>query len=238
LGALQQRRNGDNARMAINALLVHGAGGGAWEWNVWARVLAAAGARAEAIELVPAAGGLRATRLADYVAQVRAAALALPAPRVLVGASLGGLLAARVADDVGATALVLVNPLSGGAQPPRDAHDGVVPWRRTGLERTRRAMPDADDAACLFAAARWRDESASVLEDARAQVTVRPACPVLVLASEHDDDVAPSTSRAVADAWGADFALVRGAGHLGPLLGGAAATTAELTFAWCRALRA
>ena len=217
--------------MPINALLVHGAGGGAWEWAVWRRVFAAAGLRADAIELEPATNGLRATRLADYVAQVRTAALALPAPRVLVGASLGGLLAATVADAVDAAALVLVNPMSRAASVKRDG-DGVVRWSRTGLARTRRAMPDADAAACLYAAARWRDESAAVLDEARATDLARPACPVLVLASERDDDVPAAATRALADGWCADFVLLRGASHVGPLLNRDAAHAAEHAATW------
>jgi predicted alpha/beta hydrolase family esterase len=235
LGALQHARTSDNRAMPINALLVHGAGGGAWEWNVWRRVFAAAGVRADAIELVPAPRGLAGTRLADYVAQVRAAALALPSPRALVGASLGGLLAAMVADAVEADALVLVNPLLRVAARRRESADGVVRWSRTGLERTRRAMPDADDAACLYAAARWRDESAAVLDEAWSTDLARPLCRVLVLASELDNDVPAAATRTLAVDWGADFALSRGASHVGPLLNRDAAHAAELVLAWLAA---
>lgn len=229
--ALQHGANGDNGAMSINALLVHGAGGGAWEWHAWRRVFAASGLRADAIDLTPAAEGLRATRLADYAAQVRDAALVLPAPRVLVGASLGGLLATLVADAVEAAALVLVNPLPRAAA-PRAGVDGIVPWSRTSLARTRAAMPDADDAACLYAAARWRDESAAALADARAAGGSVPKCPTLVIASEHDDDTPAAGSRALADAWRADFVLLPGASHLGPLLGRDAARVAESAARW------
>ena len=83
-------------------LLVHGAGGGGWEWNVWRGVWEAAGFRVAAPDLVPVRGDVAATRLQDYQAQVSAALAALPRPRVLVGASLGGLLAliGRVVADV------------------------------------------------------------------------------------------------------------------------------------------
>src|SRR5688572_28720195 len=92
-----------------SALMVHGAGGGGWEWNVWARVFAAHGWRVEAPDLQPVAAGLAATRLRDYAAQVAGSLARLPLPRVVVGASLGGLLALRCAAD--ADALVLINPL-------------------------------------------------------------------------------------------------------------------------------
>jgi len=235
---VQQRAKGDNSAMPINALLVHGAGGGAWEWGAWQRVLAVAGVRGHAIELAAVPAGLAGTRLADYAAQVRSVAQALPEPRVIIGASLGGTLAALVADEVAARALVLVNPLLAGAVAPQrtDARDGVVPWSQTSLERTRRAMPDADDATCIHAAARWRDESAAVLDDARALRIARPACPVLVLASERDDDISAEASRALAHDWRADFVLLRGASHVGPLLGRDAARVAELVSAWLHAL--
>ena len=95
----------DRARVAV---CVHGAGGGGWEWTIWARVLAARGWRVVAPDLLPAADGLAATALADYRAQVLAwCAQASPSP-LLVGASLGGLLALSIAAQANARALVLV----------------------------------------------------------------------------------------------------------------------------------
>ena len=47
------------------ALLVHGAGGGGWEWNVWRGVWEAAGFRVAAPDLVPVRGDVAATRLQD-----------------------------------------------------------------------------------------------------------------------------------------------------------------------------
>ena len=47
-------------------VFVHGAGGGGWEWDAWARVFAAEGWRVFAPDLQPAAEGLAATRLDDY----------------------------------------------------------------------------------------------------------------------------------------------------------------------------
>ncbi|HEY4556436.1 MAG TPA: hypothetical protein VIG68_08390, partial [Lysobacter sp.] len=61
-------------RPPINLLLVHGAGGGGWEWAIWQRVFDARGWTSAAPDLQPAAAGLAATGLDDYLAQVRAAA--------------------------------------------------------------------------------------------------------------------------------------------------------------------
>ena len=94
-------------------------------------------------------------------------------------------------------------------------------------------MPDADDAACLYAFRRWRDESGAVMNAALAGVAVqRPACPVLVIASERDEDVPLEVSRELAAEWGGDFVRVPGASHVGPLLGASAARCAEMVVAW------
>src|SRR5688500_5816290 len=91
-----------------HAVLVHGAGGGAWEWNVWRAVFAARGIDVVAPDLRPVAAGLAATGFGDYVGQVADALQALPRPRALVGASLGGLLALACQGQT--DALVLINP--------------------------------------------------------------------------------------------------------------------------------
>ncbi len=224
-------------------LCVHGAGAGGWEWQVWRRVFEAHGFATSAPDLVASAGGLAVTRFADYRAQLVAHARVLggsPAPLAVVGASLGGLLALSVAVEVGAAALVLVNALPPAglvATQPGDPHEAIVPWGRCrSLASTRRALPDADDATALHAFRRWRDESGAVLDEARAGIAVeRPRCPVLVMSSEYDDDVPPLASRGLAVRLGADFESLRGASHVGPLLGTRAATIAGRTVDWLRA---
>lgn len=218
-------------------VLVHGAGAGGWEWAAWARVFAAAGHVVAAPDLAPAPAGLAATGFDDYLAQVRAWVAASPRPRVLVGASLGGLLAAAAADGV--DALVLVNPLPPAGLPGGDPVPELVPWgRRASLAGTRRALPGADDAAALFAFRCWRDESGRVLREARAGRPVpRPAVPVLVIASDGDTDVPPAASAALAADWGASLWRVPG-GHVDPLLGRQAPALAEAVLGWIAALRA
>src|SRR5262249_20334500 len=148
----------------------HGAGGGGWEWTVWQRVFAAHGWPALAPDLRPCAAGLAATRLDDYAAQVRDWCAGCRGPFVLIGASLGGLLAAMVAATAPCGALVLVNPLAPvdlASRVERANQGDLVPWGRArSLAGTRRALPDADDAACRFAFRRWRDESGAALRDA------------------------------------------------------------------------
>jgi pimeloyl-ACP methyl ester carboxylesterase len=217
---------------------VHGAGGGGWEWGIWARAFAVSGRGVLAPDLAPARGGLAATRLADYRAQVAAWCRASSAGGVdLIGASLGGLLALIVAREVHARTLVLVNPMPPAGSPSAGQSPAVIRWRSgASLHGTRRAIPDADEAACAFAFRRWRDESGKVLDEARAGLVVDPPdCPVLVIASEHDLDVPSESSRALAAMLGADFECVAGASHVGPLLGHSAARTAMRVADWLAA---
>jgi pimeloyl-ACP methyl ester carboxylesterase len=217
------------------ALLVHGAGGGGWEWNVWRGVFETAGIAVATPDLQPVAAGLAATGFDDYLQQVREALLALPHPRAVVGASLGGLLALGIADA--ADAVVLVNPLPPApwhaSLPPRTWPD-TVPWRRNArLDGTRRALPGADDATTLFAFRHWRDESGTVLRMAHEGVpSMRPLCPMLLIASGEDDDVPPAVTQAMAADWQVDMLQTLSGSHVGPLLGREAAGIAAQAVEW------
>jgi pimeloyl-ACP methyl ester carboxylesterase len=239
-------RSNDNSRRAV---CVHGAGGGGWEWTVWGRVLVARGWGVLAPDLQPASTGIAATRLHDYVAQVSNWCAVQP-PDLLIGASLGGLLALAVAAEVRPRALVLVNPLpplcfeaeSAGAgaeslsmsTSAREQSPAIVPWGSSrSLASTRRALPDADDATCLAVFRHWRDESGAALNAAIGGIAVvRPSCPVLVLGSEDDDDVAPAAVQALTQLLKADFELLRQASHVGPLLGRGAGAIAQRVADW------
>jgi hypothetical protein len=221
-----------------HALALHGAGGGGWEWKLWRDVLAASGIEPVAPDLLPIAAGLSETGYEHYLQQANVALAALPRPRAVIGASLGGLLAMGCAQA--ADALVLVNPLPpapwAASLPARDWPD-VVPWRREArLASTRRALPDADDATALFAFRHWRDESGAVLRAAHAGIHVnKPACRVLCVVSKHDEDVPPALTRALAAAWEADLIEADSPSHVGPLLGRCATDTAALVAAWLSA---
>ena len=231
--------NAELATLLPTTLAIHGAGGGGWEWAIWQRVWAAQACAFVAPDLMPMAGGLAQTRLEDYVAQMRRAAGLLRRP-LLVGASLGGLIALAIAQEVDATAVVLVDPVPPSDVVPRPAAraiDGdVVPWgSRRRYDSTRRAMPDADAAAQMHAFRRWRDESAVVLREAEAGIAItRPRCPVLVIAATRDEAVPTAASAALArhleaSLWRCDVS------HVGALLGRTAAETAARVLAWSHA---
>ncbi|GAB2496411.1 alpha/beta fold hydrolase [Arenimonas alkanexedens] len=214
-------------------VFVHGAGGGGWEWAVWARVFRAEGWRVFAPDLRAAPAGLAATGLDDYRAQISATLreAAREADRVVaVGASLGGLLVLLEATNVAAR--VLVNPMP-PAGLPGAASAAVIGWgQAASLAGTRRAVPEADDAAALFAFRRWRDESGRVLDAARAGVAVPAStAPTLVLASRDDADVPFAASASLAASLHATLLPLPGS-HVAPLLGRDAARTAALAVAW------
>ena len=185
---------------------------------------------------MPAPGGLAATDLNDYRRQVRDWCRAADAAFVLVGASLGGILALAVAGEVAPAALILINPVPPAhvqPAPSSSPRPAIIEWSRSSFARTRRALPDSDLATARWVHARWRDESGRAVDQALAGVeTDRPACPVLVIASAEDTDIPPSVSRATAAALDADLVTVPGASHLGVLLGTSAPSAAALTLAW------
>lgn len=222
---------------AATVVCVHGAGGGGWEWAIWARVFAVRGFSVIAPDLKPSFAGIEKTSLADYREQVLEWCRGAGEGPILAGASLGGLLALAVAQAARPAALILVNPLPPAGVLMRPTHEPwppVVPWaRERSLASTRRAMPDADDAARLFALRRWRDESGAVLNEARDGVAVdAPRCPTLILASEDDADIPPAAVRALAVRFSADFRSIPAASHVGPLLGRAAAGVASEAADW------
>lgn len=221
-------------------ICIHGEGGGGWQWSVWARLLHVAGFPVLAADLQPVTAGVAHTSFTDYCDQVQAWAGAGPAEQrpVLVGVSLGGLLALAVSAQVRPRALIIINPLppSGIVARPlqEQAYPAVVPWQSERcFEDTRRRLADADDATLRYAFRRWRDESGQVLNTANAGVSVSAArCPTLVLASTADEVVSVAASRALAVRLGADFQTLPGASHLGPLLGRRTAQWSQHAVDW------
>ncbi len=232
----------ESANQARSVVLLHGAGGGAWEWALWRGVFEACGWRVQTPDFRPAIDGLERTGLADYLDQARAARAAAGPDAVLVGASLGGLIALQLAGESPPPALVLVNPLPPApwhALLPARTWPARIPWgRERSLLGTRRSLFDADEATCLEAFRQWRDESGRVLREACAGLALaRPACPALVQISLDDADVPPAASLALAEALGADLLRLPATSHVGPLLGRHATRCAAQAVEWLNGRR-
>jgi pimeloyl-ACP methyl ester carboxylesterase len=168
---------------------------------------------------------------------------------VVIGASLGGLLGLLAMQRASAmtsagvpAALVLINPLPPmpwAAQLPASTlqlEAALMPWHSQGrFDSTQRALPKAGFADQHLAFRHWRDESAALLREAYAGVlSTPPSCPVLIIASDEDTAVPPQVSAVMAEAWGASLLRVSG-GHIDPVMGHTAASTASATLAWLRA---
>lgn len=221
------------------AVMVHGAGGGGWEYDFWAKEFRAKGWKVVAKDLVPSPKGLAATTFDDYRKQVEAWAKGAKRPLVLVGASMGGGLALHASQKLKPDAVILINsvlpkgigkPLASKPFPP------VVRWANGPLKDTEDAMPDSDRKTVLWAWKKWRDESGAVMNELRRGIALRkPGCPVLVMIGEKDADVPPEGSAKLAKALGADTVRLAGASHVGPLLGRRAPEAARLALLWTHA---
>jgi pimeloyl-ACP methyl ester carboxylesterase len=221
---------------AGSAIMVHGAGGGGWEYDFWAKEYRKAGWTVIARDLVPAKGGLENTRFEDYVSQVESWRPKSKRPLVLIGASMGGPLVLKAAEQLKPDAIVLVN-----AAPPkgfwnRDKQEpmpSVVKWANGPLKDTEDSMPDSDRKTILWAWKKWRDESGQVMDALWAGVPVtKPTCPVLVIIGTNDTDIPPAISLNVADAFHADVFRYTGMSHVGPLMSTRAVEVAQNSLKW------
>lgn len=219
-------------------LMVHGAGGGAWEWIVWEAAVKEAHPAWDCISVhlsPPKGKDYETTSLEDYVEQVITAGQSVNRDErqlVLIGASMGGTLVAKASETLQPDALVfvcstipvLIGRSSSARPPPGPLSPARIEWRGGPLQATVDALPDATLEMCEFACARWRDESGAVMNSIQAGVLVnlvagagmRMCCVV-----PGDDDVI-TPARQLAFAREIEAACVleyEGMSHVGPLLG-------------------
>ncbi len=223
---------------AGTVFMIHGAGGGGWEYDFWKPVWAQAGWTVIARDLVPSEQGLAKTTYADYETQVRRWTERAPRPWVVVGASLGGILALTTQDDIRPDAIILVNPAPpANFRPPTSNPPNleIIRWANGPLKDTEDAMPDSDRATILWAWKRWRDESGSVLNTVQAGLPVEPvAAPVLMIIGTADTDIDPTVSYRLGRSLGATLSVYRGMSHVGPLMGTRAARVAQEALDWTK----
>lgn len=211
-------------------LFVHGAAMGAWAWERWLPMAADAGWAAHAVSLRGHGGSdaptpLARTPLRAYEHDVLQAITELPAPPVLIGHSLGGLLVQHVLERYrAAPAGVLVCPV-----PPRHgaealgallAHDpGAFAAALAG--RTPRPAhatlfgPGTSPARAASIAARIGPESTlAALQVVAPRRTRDVRAPLLVLGGGEDRLVPPHAVTRTARTYGVRAHLFRRLGHL------------------------
>lgn len=214
-------------------LLIHGMFGGAWQFAEWQRRLAERGRSSVAIDLRGhgASGGVTDIghlSLDDYATDALGVARELQAPQV-IGHSLGGLIAQKLAETGAVRATVLLCPA-----PPRwiTALSSGLLVRMAKyspeLLLSRPLLPLRSDADALFLHrippaerdsifARIQPESGRVARElalgAMAVDAKRVSCPMLSIGAADDRFVPPRVARAIARKYGAEYREYAGHGH-------------------------
>jgi pimeloyl-ACP methyl ester carboxylesterase len=215
-----------SALAPITVVMIHGAGGGGWEYDKWRPIFEKKGWNVINRDLVPAHGSYAHTTLANYVSQVVSWC-----PKegcvVLIGASMGGRLALEAAPKIHPIAIVLVNSVPPEGNYPRK-FPPVVKWANGPLKDTIDSMPDSDEWTIKWAWKRWRDESGPVMEQlSKGGKVENPRCPVVVVIGEKDTDVPPALSRKMAERFKATVLSYPGMSHVGPLMSKSAEKVAQ-----------
>ena len=217
-------------------VMIHGAGGGGWEYEKWKPVFEKAGFLVIAPDLVPTKGGLAKTRFEHYLAQVARWSKQAQRPLVFAGASMGGILALKSAERLKPDAVVLINAATPKSVPRKRSGKPapkVIRWANGPLKAARDAMPDSDEATILDAHKRWRDESGAVVNAIRTGIDAKkPRCTTLVVIGEKDTDIPPEVSRRLAKWLGAEVKAYEGMSHVGPLLSTRAEEVANDVIEW------
>jgi pimeloyl-ACP methyl ester carboxylesterase len=215
-------------------LLVHGMHGGSWYLRSYLEGAAAAGWDSWAVNLrghwgsrpVPDLGRVS---VRDYVQDVRDCLAAL-GPSVVLGHSMGGLVAQKIAEEGGARAAIFLT-----SAPPR----GIVVlswavlrrmWRHVGVVVGNRPFTPSPETAAALIANRLPPETAERLyprlvpESGRAARELafgaiavdqgRVRCPTLVVGSEHDVITPARVQRKIAAKYGATYLEATGHAHM------------------------
>ena len=221
---------------AVPVLYVHGMWGGSWVFENYLRVTAARGREAWAINLRGHHGSrpvddLGNVTLEDYIHDVADALDAL-GPAVVVGHSMGGLLAQAVASRPDVTAVVLMAsvPPAGLSllswallrRAPRYLLAALGPRAFRPREADARALALGCVSPSLRAtvAARFVHDSGRVARQlalGTLPALPRPRCPVLVVGARQDRLTPAALQRRVAARYDAEYVEAVGHGHMLPI---------------------
>ncbi len=215
-------------------LFIHGMWADSGHWNRFRRVLESRGFETHAVtllchELPQDTAGLHHVGIMDYVGQVREVASALATPPVVVGHSMGALVAQKLAELQALHALVLLSPVA-----PR----GVVPVSPSvvlavsanildALCRRPFIIPPGNARYGLLNTLSPREQSvvyrSFVYESGRALWDIfrgavaiderRVDCPALVAVGSKDRATPPAVARRIAGKYRADYREYRGECH-------------------------
>jgi len=230
---------GSSDSNAAPLLFIHGAWHGAWCWDDhFLDFFADRGFRALALSLRGHGKSSTDKRLslcsiADYVADVRSIAQALPTPPVLIGHSMGGLVVQKYLESENARAAVLL-----ASVPPRGLTKALLgfsrrhPWlslkgivtgdstvglRTPALVRELFFSPGTPEEVVARCAERVQQESLRALYvDATLTAVPKPdrvATPLLVLGGEDDRSFTVEDVLATGCAYGTEAEIYAGMGH-------------------------
>jgi pimeloyl-ACP methyl ester carboxylesterase len=208
-------------------VLIHGAANSASIWIYWQQGLAAAGWPSHAIDLRghgrSDTDDLSNTSMADYAADVRLLLSQLPGRPVVMGWSLGGLVALMAAAEGGVSACVALAPSAPARAREAQAQlrSGVFGPEEYGLTRdgviNQRAMPDLDADEQAIAIASLCADSRYARDDRQAGIVIeRLPCPLLIATGTADRQWPLSRYE---DLWlSADYCSADGSSHWGLVL--------------------
>lgn len=221
-------------------IMIHGAGGGGWEYDKWKPVFAKVGWKVIAKDLLPAKGGLEQTKFQDYLDQTKTWVPKSHRRLVIIGASMGGILTLKLTESLKPDGIILINSVPPAGISKRGApapYPPVVHWANGPIQDTRDSLPDGDEATIQWAHPKWRDESGTVLNQIRQGIPAKPpTIPSLVIIGGDDKDVKPEDSKSLAKWASAKTILFPKMSHIGPLMGLKAKTVAGFALKWCQAL--
>lgn len=214
-------------------VLIHGAASSAWIWRAWAETLRDDGWHTFALALRGHAGGrpapLTEITMDSYRDDVSDAVHRLPAAPVLIGWSMGGLVALMAAADHSETpALILLAPsppleLQGAGRPEDVAAIPDVFGPETyGIERatqpSKRTLAELTESETSRLTALLENESGAARRQRKRGISIpseRVTCPVLILTGERDRQFPPTSGQRIAGYYRAEHRIIPGTSHLG-----------------------
>ncbi|MEX2166741.1 MAG: alpha/beta hydrolase [Methyloceanibacter sp.] len=238
-------REGREQAVGKDIVMLHGANAGGWCFDEFCKVFKELGWTCHAPDLIghgarkaDAAKVLLNKGIADYRDEMRAFVKSLAVPPVLLGHSMGAVIAQQLAAEGLASVLILVSPAPrSGILPQTDPEKQLAQdlmaagpfWTKVldpvfDLARiyTLNKLPEAEQRSvfdkfgpesgrALFELFFWMfDQTGATVID-----TAKLRCPVLCLSGSEDRIVSLATARETADGIkGADFWVIQGHGHM------------------------